>query len=145
MAARWDERERRAWAVFFEGRLLFPPGVRSLDAAIDRVKGSTARKEDDLMPWVGSVSTATMHAASMAALRALAHLPHRQANQLKDYVDAVVTFAVGDMSAFYNGSAEAEGRLRMLFSIPDADVHRAILATRAALQSSVAEGRGLAA
>lgn len=139
MAKRWTEEERRAWAVFVEGRLMFPPGDRTLTAVVDRLRGSEKGKRPDLMPWIGSLSTQTMHAASMAALATLRHLPHRRANQLKDYVDVVVLFAVGDLSAFFNGSTEAKTRLETLQSIFNDDAHRAILAARKAIADASAK------
>lgn len=133
MAKRWTEEERRAWAAFVAGRLMLPPGVRSIEAVVDRLRGSEKDKRPDLMPWIGSLTTAQLHIVSMAAMGVLRNLPHRRANQLKDYVDVVVLFAVGDLSAFFNGSTEAKARLETLQSIFDDDVHRAIIATRKAV------------
>lgn len=139
MAKRWTEEERKAWATFFEGRLMFPPGDRSLTAGVDRLRGSEKSKRPDLMPWIGGVSIKTMHAVSMAVMASLRDLPHRRANQLKDYVDVVVLFAVGDLAAFFNGSDEASARLETLQSIYVDDVHRAILAARKALAKATTD------
>ena len=149
MARRWTEDERRAWAEFFAGRLMLPPGDRSLTAVVDRLRGSAKDKRPDLMPWVGGLTTTQLHAVSMAAMKSLGDLPHRRANQLKDYGDVVVLFAVGDLSAFFNGSDEATARLETLQSIYDDDVHRAIIATRKAIARVAAnenkQAQGIAA
>lgn len=137
MAKRWTDEERQAWAKFLDGELMFPPGDRSMSAVMERLRGDP--DEDDLRPWIGSVSSDVLHRVSMAALGMLRNLPHRRANQLKDFVDAVVHVAVGDVGSFFNPDV-AGARFETLQAIPDDELHRAILAARAAYRAAIAAG-----
>lgn len=165
MAKRWTEKEREAWAGFIMGGGMFPPSDRTMSAVVERLRGREARDgcfaEPDLLPWVDGIAKGALHRASIAALDHLRHLPHRQANQLKNYVDVVVRVAIGDLSVFFSEPPTTtktgpDGEklkpppspLEILNSIPDEDVHRAILATRAAIREANASektAQGIAA
>jgi len=139
MAMRWTEHERRAWVAFIQGGVLLPPGARTLAAVVERLRGYPAKGSDPgesyLLPSYTDLSTSTLHLASMAAMNALRDLPHRRANQLKDYVDVVVRFAAGDIGPFVDGQGS---ELETLKSIPDHRAHHAVLVTRAAITEAIA-------